>query len=260
MRKYIKFILIAIESAVIFILLWGNVVTLVKHIETMVLVDSFKAKGVLDEEKSTKSVKFYKIESDEELPTYLKYGDYIVPGNVGDILVSPKSLMYVSGNTVIDSFIVGILSWYAGGHAAIATGDYFSYDIGNANVYSNVESTGMEEGENPATLGGRIYWQNRENTEVIGLRCKTTKEERDELISMATSLVGDPYNYSFIFDIDNTSYCSDLIAKCYAKIGKNINKDSFATTIYDIIVSGDVYISYHHYFDSDNVKHIYYLG
>ena len=260
MRKYIKFILIALESAVIFILLWGNVVTLVKHIEKMVLVDSFKAKGVLDESKSTKYTKFYKIESDEELTSYVTYGNYIVPGNVGDILVSPDSLMYVTGNTILDSFIVGVLSWYAGGHCAIATGDYFSYDIGYANKYSNVESTGMEEDENPATLGGRIYWENRNDTEVIVLRAKTTKEERGELISMATSLVGDPYNYSFIFDIDNTSYCSDLIAKCYEKIGKNINKDSFATTIYDIIVSGDVYISYYHYFDSDGVKHIYYLG
>lgn len=260
MRKYLKFILIALESAVIFILLWGNVVTLVKHIEKMVLIDSFKAKAHLDEEKSTKTVKFYKIKSDEELPSYVSYNGYIVPGNVGDILVSPQSLMNVSGNSVLDSLITGILSWYAGGHAAIATGNYYSYELGYANNLMNVESTGMEPGENPATLSSRIYWEDRYKTEVIGLRCKTTKAERDELISIATSLVDDPYNYSFIFDIDNTSYCSDLIAKCYAKIGKDLNKDSFATTIYDIIVSGDVYISYYHYFDSDNVKHIYYLG
>ena len=260
MKKYLKFALIAIQSFVIFILLWGNLVTIVKHIEKMAIVDSFKGRAHLVEELSTSKTKFYKIDSDEELPAYTNYNGNIVPGYTGDILVSCESLMNVTGSSALNSLITGFISFYAGGHAAIATGDYGSYDIGKSNIYMNVESTGMGPDENPAILSDRFTWINRANTEVIGLRAKTTKEERNELMSMATSLVGDPYNYSFIFDTDNTSYCSDLITKCYQKIGINLNKDSFATTIYDIIVSGDVYVSYYHYYDSDEVKHIYYLG
>ena len=167
--------------------------------------------------------------------------------------------MDVSNNGFINTIVKSIISFYAGGHASLVIDEFRSFDCGYASSMYQVESTGIGSGTAPAILSDRsIEWQDRK--EVIGFRAKLTAEERIELISMATSFVDDPYNYSFIFDIDNTSYCSDLVAKCFKKVGVELNKDSFATTIYDIITSSDVYISYYHFIDDKGIKHIYYLA
>ena len=61
-----------------------------------------------------------------------------------------------------------------------------------------------------------------------------------------------------MLDTVNKSYCTDVISKSYRKVGINLNKDGFITTNLDILCSGDLYISYYHYY-KDDVKYIYYL-
>ncbi len=261
MKKILKFILITILTFALFIVIWATTISSVKHVIRDVLVENFKSRATLDEEASTKLVKYYKIESDEGLDAFITYGNTVIPGAIGDTIVSCESLMYVTSSNFLNSIITGIIGYYAGGHASIVTDKYYSYEIGKIDEYMNVESTGMGSGDTPAVVSNRIgEWNNISRKEVYVLRSKLTDEERRELVSMATSIIGDSYNYSFIFDIDNSSYCSDLVSKCYSKVGKKLNRDSFATTIYDIIVSSDMYLSYYHYFDSDGVKHIYYLA
>ena len=85
------------------------------------------------------------------------------------------------------------------------------------------------------------------------------KNERIKVISKAISMVGDPYNYAFIVDTQNKHYCSDLIMKSFSSIGINLNKDGFTTSVYDLVVSKDTYISYYHYYDHNDVRHVYYL-
>ena len=258
MKKYLKLIFFVIMSSVIFILIWATTVTLVKNIGKVVLVEQFKSRGVLVEEKSDSKTKFYRIPSDETRPTYLTAGSSIYPGTKGDILVTTQAVVG-TGLPFIGDFLNGFVGFYAGGHAALATTAYKDSDIALSDRTS-LEATGMREGENPATVFDRsaAWVYSYPYTEVIVLRVKMNEEEIDEVISKTASLIDDLYNFSFIFDTKNTSYCTDIISKGFSNKA-NLNKDGFATTIYDLICTSDTYISYYHYFDSDGVKHIYYL-
>lgn len=253
MRKFLKISLIIFRSILIFIAIGAVTTASVKNASKTVRVEDFKKKGVYQEDISSNKVKYYKIESDEELPAFSKINQQILPGSPGDILVSTQA-------TLINPLVSGLVSFFAGGHAAICLDSYSDFDI-TTNKNQTVEATGLGDGEMVASLFYKGYWTQPDPfTEVIGLRADISESQRKEVISLATSMLGDYYNYSFLFDTTNKKYCSDLVSVAYEKAGINLNKDSFTTNIYDIIVSKDVYISYYHYFDSNQVLHIYYLG
>lgn len=251
MRKILKIVLFILKSILIFIIVGAVSTATVKNFQKIMIVDEFKSRGIFEEEKSTDQIKFYRIPSNEERDSYTVVGNKIIPGVEGDILVSTQA-------TLINPFISSFVSFFAGGHAAICTDKYYDQDIYLDNDLS-IESTGLNEGDNPTTVFYRDYWTNdKPFTEVIGLRVKMTERERKEIISLASSIIGDPYNFSFLFDTVNKSYCSDLVSKVFAYIGVDLNKDNFTTSIYDLIVSNETYISYYHYFDN-GIKYIYYL-
>lgn len=253
MRKIIKLLLLLLKSIILFIVIGAVSTAAVKNTYKIILVEQFKKRGVYQEDISTASVKFYKIESTETLPTFIQKGNTVYPGGPGDILVSTQA-------TLVNPFISGFISFFAGGHAAICMDDYGDFQFHTTELDS-IEATGLGEGDNLSTVFNRSSWaEDNPFTEVIGLRVSMTESERMEILSLSASLLGDPYNYSFLFNTVNTSYCSDLISKVYRRIGVNLNKDDFTTSIYDLIVSGESYISYYHYFDSKGIKHIYYLG
>lgn len=254
MRKYVKWFFLIFKSILIFIVIGAVSTACVKNVYKEILIEQFKKKGIYQPDISTDNIKYYKIESNETYPVFIKNGDDVIPGNTGDILVSTQA--FLAG-----PFINGFVGFFAGGHAAFCMGNYSDFDF-SANETTSLEATGMEEDSNLSNLWEREYWAEYQNpfTEIIGLRVSMTDKERKEVVSAATSLLGDPYNYSFLFDTTNKSYCSDLVAKAFKKIGKNLNKDDFTTSIYDLIVSKDSYISYYHYFDSNGIKYIYYLG
>jgi hypothetical protein len=80
-----------------------------------------------------------------------------------------------------------------------------------------------------------------------------------DLAYIYVSVISPDYKQrTYVFDTVNKSYCSDIMYKAYRKVGINLNKDGFATTIYDLISSSDCYISYYHVY-KDDVKYIYYL-
>ena len=78
----------------------------------------------------------------------------------------------------------------------------------------------------------------------------------DKIIIKKCTVCGTPFRTSR----ENAKYCSDLISSGFSYIGRNLNRDSSTTSIYDLIVSPETYISYYHYFDGNGVKHVYYLG
>lgn len=253
MRKILKKLLFVLSSIFLLAIIWTFTTSTVKNVQKTILVEEFKDKGVFQKELSTEKIKFYKIESNEKKEAFISYDGIIYPGTVGDIIVS-------TNNKLVNPVIGGLLSYTVGGHACLVTKDYEDYQI-DLDDDTCIEAIGLNENNNVASVFPRDFWDNHPvYREVIGLRVKMSDEEIDELISYASTLVGDPYNYSFLFNTDESSYCTDIISKSFKKIGYNLNKDSFATTVYDLIVSSDTYISYYHYFDSEGVKHIYYLG
>lgn len=254
MKKIIKWILIGIETVFLFIAIGGISTAIVKNIYADVLIEQFKKKGTLDESKSTELTKVYPIESKEDRPTMQHIGSNYYPGDTGDILISLTSEIRIP---LIEQFI----SFFAGGHAAFVLGDYQDC-LEDVNHLDTIESTGLEAGDNTAAISDkRGYWVDASPyDEVICLRVKMNDRERKKVLSEAMALLGDPYNYAFIWDTDQKSYCSDLISKVFKKIDVNLNKDGFTTSVYDLLVSNESYISYYHYIDNNGVKHIYYLA
>ena len=257
MKKWLKYGLIFIGNILIFIIIWVLSVTVVKNVQKVVLVENFKKNCVYQEELSSDNIRYYKKESNETLETLvmLPNGDCI-PGNELDVVVSTKA-------TLINDFVSSAVTFFVGGHASIVCREYYDYYLDRyiMDNYNTIEATELYQGHNDVSVFDRFYWTYKEPfDEVSALRIKMTEKERDIITSYSASLIDDPYNTTFLFDTTNKSYCSDIVSKTFNKINKNLNKDGFVTTIYDLLVSSDCYISYYHYFDSNNVKHVYYLG
>lgn len=251
MKKIVKRILICIEVTILFICIGAITTAITKNIYASILIEQFKSQAEEDKINSTASTKLYKIESEETLPAFQKLGSTYYPGSAGDILISLKSEIKIP-------FVGEFISFFAGGHAALVVDEFSDYNISGNNQYV-MESTGFGDYTN-ATVNSKYYLTTNHNyNEVIGLRIKMTEDERVKVLASALSHIGDPYNYSFIYDTKNKSYCSDLVSKAYSSIGVDLNKDGFTTSVYDLLVSNDSFISYYHYFDSNGVKHIYYL-
>lgn len=253
MKNGMKKVFWAVESILIFLVLSALTTALTKNIYASVLIENFKSQGVFCPEKSTRQVYIYEVPSEEERPCYTMMGDTILPGAAGDILLSLNSEMDIP-------FVKEFVSFFAGGHATIVLDDYADGDV-FADEQMIAETTGLNPDCNLSVIDSKRYWASSiPYASMVGLRVRVTERERKKVISKAISLVGDPYNYLFIGNTTKTSYCSDLVSKAYASVGVNLNKDGFTTSVYDLVVSGETYISYYQYFDADGIRHIYYLA
>lgn len=222
------------------------------NLQTRVMVETFKSKAIYQEDISTSKIKYYCVESNEKTIDLLTSGDCI-PGQPGDILVSTEQ------NTIAP-IINDIISFYVGGHAGYLSGSYKDFEVSSSNN-SVVESTTTNGITDNVRLFSIADWQNNKYFKsVIGLRVRMTDQERQEVTSLITSYIDDPYNTSFIFNTVNKSYCTDLITKGFDYIGKDLNEDKFVVSVFDLIVSKYTYISYYHYYDTEGIKHVYYFG
>ncbi|MCM1130607.1 MAG: hypothetical protein NC310_01470 [Roseburia sp.] len=250
MKNIIKMILIGIETAVLFVVVGGLTSAITKTIYSNILIENFKSKAIFDEEASSDMLKVYVVPSNEERPTIEKVGKDYYPGNTGDILITLQSELTIP-------FIHEFVSFFAGGHAALVLGDYEDL-LDKTTSMNTVESSGLNDDLNLADTYSKTYFADYQHP-VIGLRVSLSLEERVKVLTRGLSLAGDPYNYSFLFDTDNKSYCSDLVAKAFNSVGVNLNKDGFTTSIYDLLISGETYMTYYRYFDNDGVEYVYYL-
>ena len=256
MRKIVKIVFLFIKCFILFIALWATTSSTVKNVEKLIYVEQFKSRGEYQDSISTNKIKFYKVaakdDEDSSREAFLSNGSTIYPGSKGDILVSTQA-------TLVNPIISGIVTYYVGGHATIVTDNFYDYQV-DSNKYGSVEATGLNPYDNRSVVSSRGYWTDNEPfTEVIGLRVNMSESEIKGVVADAMALVGDDYNYSFLFDTDKKSYCSDIVTKVFSQIDINLNKDSFATTIYDLIVADKTYISYYSYYEKD-VLNVYYLG
>lgn len=249
MRKILKLFLLILQSALLFILIGGTSYAVTKNTQKIIMVENFKSKGIYQENISSEYVKFYSIESNENKKAFREENGFIYPGFHGDILVSTQA-------TLINKFVSDFVSFYAGGHAAVCI-DYS--DKININSNMTIESSGVN-GDDEVKVFNKSYWIS-ENifTEVIGLRMNMTIEEENQFVDNVSDYIGFPYNYSFVFNTNNSVYCSDLVSRAAKPLGYNLNKDNGTTSIYDLIVSNDTYMFYYHYIDNEGIKHIYYL-
>jgi len=98
---------------------------------------------------------------------------------------------------------------------------------------------------------------------IIGLRVKnTTEEDRNKIIEYADAQLDKGYNYTFIFNRENTFYCTDLVSRSVKNAGININYDHFATTGNDMIISKNTYIFFLRetvIVDGEKVFNVYFL-
>ncbi len=250
MKKIIKYLLTCIEVSVLFVVVGGLTSAITKTIYADVLIENFKNKAIYNAEESTEMTKLYAIPSDETLPVKHQIGVEQYPGNAGDILITLTSELEIP-------FVHEFISLFAGGHAALVLGEYEDA-LDHVNELYTVESSGLNDDLNLADTCSKAYWT-RYKYPIIGLRVKMTEEERHRVIARGLALAGDPYNYSFLFNTKNKSYCSDLVAKAFASIGVNLNKDGFTTSVYDLLISGETYITYYRFIDAEGIQHIYYL-
>lgn len=260
LRFYLKAILIVLHFVILFILVWGLSLSTVKNIMTSVIINEFRNKGVLQEDISTSKVEYYKIESDNPLEeaSFTHYNSKFdgwpedIPGGKCDILASTEA-------TLLGPITSSFITYTVGGHAALSTSSYIDdkFMLSDDEI---IEATGMNDGDNPTVVSNKLYWINdRVYKSMMVLRTNITEEQKDEVLSYCSSFIGDPYNFSFLFNTKNQVYCSDIISRSFLKVGINLNKDGFQTTVYDLIVSSDSYLSYYHIFEN-GVKKIYYLG
>lgn len=252
MRKILKYAFFVITSILIFVFGSFAINAGTEQVIINSKISSFKKLGVLQEDISTNRIKYYKVSLENEEPGYIMQGKNMIPGNYCDIVTAKATFMF-------NEFMSAFKNFNVGGHAAIVTAPYADSKI-RINKYDSIEATGMEEGENVATISNRDYWNDLEIfNEVICYRAHLTEEQKDDIMSASCGHLGDPYNYSFTFDTLNKSYCSDLVSKSFSKAGIDLNKDGYWTTVWDIMVCPDLYITYYHYTE-DNIKYVYYVG
>ena len=190
-------------------------------------------------------------------------------------------------------FIHQFISYYFGGHAAIknennqfieAVGfpdsdetlwDIISHDGSLPHDYSvTVNKTSNNYFLNPRyrAEGSAFYdyFGSYYRKEFIGIRVKDiTESQINDAVAYADNQVDKSlYNFLFAADMEYKYYCTDLVARAYQDVmipeseqsnySKALNDDGFITSVNDIILSEQTYISF--YVEVvDEIVHIYYL-
>lgn len=262
--------------------------TVAETIKIKANIRKFTSLGVYQPDiRGDGKIRYYKVSRETWHPKEFERDPFFnddpsLPGAEGDIFVTRQApLASYPG-------VFEFVSFYFGGHAA-----YFGE---NNDIYETFGFYGSDEtlfgvikdgGENTyVQIEDSNYWLDpnyrHEGTpsydrfgtyyrkEWIGLRVKgVTKGEVKQVTSFMNVLVDNKaqYNHLFIFNTKDRYYCTDMMSRAYATITNsngeskyNLNNDGVATTVNDLILSKDTYISYYVTTDKDNVKHVYYIG
>ncbi len=180
--------------------------------------------AILDERKSNDFAKYYYKEDKD----YYKRKEHLNPGSFCDILVTLNSNTVPPFKDLIDLTI--------GGHVAIC-GMYYK-DQYFKMLESDTIDTTFNDDYKCVSLSPKAEWDDSflyPNYYI--LRVDLTEEQAYCVFNEAISMLGDPYNITFLLNTKNTHYCSDLVAKCFRKAHININPDFGATTVIDILAS-----------------------
>ncbi len=207
-------------------------------------------------------------------------------GQKGDMNATRLSPFPTAG--IIDTFI----TYYFGGHVALNNGEnQFIEAVGfpddDETIFDIIFHPGDEPHDYSVTVSlaynywlhprfrslehpdAKIYGQ-MYRTEFIGLRVKNvTQEQIDGAVSYGMDKVDhNLYNFLIFMDMKYKFGCTDLVSRAYQHVliepekqrnyAKALNDDGFITSVHDIILSKDTYITT--YVEViDEVVHIYYL-
>lgn len=208
-------------------------------------------------------------------------------GQTGDIFLSQESPF--PDRLFIHQFI----SYYFGGHAAIKNeSNQFIEAVGfpddDETLLDIIRHPGDQPHDYSVTVNktsGNYFLNPRHRTELnpfyedfgtyyrkefIGLRVKNiTEEQIAGAVAYADATVDkNLYNFLFFLDMEYKYYCTDLVSRAYQDVmvpveeqknyAKALNDDRFITSVNDIILSEESYISF--YVEIiDDIVHIYYL-
>ncbi|MCK9493019.1 MAG: hypothetical protein M0Q00_01480 [Acholeplasmataceae bacterium] len=248
-------------------------------------IKTFTSKGVLREDISTDTIKYYQVSRETYYPDEFERSafynnDLKYPGAEGDVLVTRQS-PFANKPGIYD-----FVTFYFGGHAAyigedntlfetsgiISSGDGF-FKILFQGSDSTTASTSSNYWLNPNYRNDKDPTYNAFGTyyrkEFVGLRIKgITSDEIKEVNEFMNHVVDiqAQYNFFFVFRTQNRYYCTDLISRGFETITNsngiqkyNLNTDLVATTVNDLILSEDTYISFYVKTDKNDVKHIYFI-
>lgn len=214
----------------------------------------------------------------------------VEPGQKGDILLTYGSpFPYIP---VLDPFV----SFMFGGHVSFVSDNnqiIESTGIGSSGlldfnlIWNVVNHKGYDETDEYGVSIQKTYnyWMVPYRTEInaeypyygeffrdefYAVRPKVEDiKQLDSIINASVDFAEDKvdkalYNYLFAFDTKYKFYCSDLVSRAYQSINNdlntnyNLNQDGFVTTVGDILLSDDVYITIYHETIKNEI-HIYYL-
>ena len=170
-----------------------------------------------------------------------KYGNPTL-GGVGDLFVMPQSRMDFI------PFSMEFITYLFGGHAGVvAPNNKLIEAMGGSSddMYVNENSTDL-------------FYEERT---VVGLRVKTSLENRYKAVESAKTLVGKAYNYLFVLNTKDHYYCTDICHRIFSKeFGQDLSLDTngFHVSSQDLIKSKDVFITYVKIVSGDET-HVYYL-
>ena len=214
----------------------------------------------------------------------------VKPGQKGDILITFESpFPYIP---IVDQ----VYGYWLGGHAAlVGEGDTIYQSTGidasgvlnigtmidvilhrgydETNKYGlSVEKTNnywmtpfRNETHSEYPYYGRFY-----RDEILTTRVKYDNDIiRDQVIDAAVAYTEDKvdrglYNYLFIIDTKYKYYCTDLITRAYSQVNQqfdttiNLDPDGLFPSMYDMLLSDDVYITMYKETKTDGI-HVYYL-
>ena len=248
-------------------------------------IKTFTSKGVLREDISTDTSKYYQVSRETYYPDEFERSSFYnndlkYPGAEGDILVTRQS-PFANKPGIYD-----FVTFYFGGHAAYVGEDNTLYETsGMIGPGSNLFKTLFQGSDSTIASTSSNYWLNPNfrndkdptynafgtyyRKEFIGLRVKgITSDEIKEVNEFMNHVVDieAQYNFFFVFRTQNRYYCTDLISRGFDTITYsngnqkyNLNSDLVVTTVNDLILSDDTYISFYVRTDKNNVKHIYFI-
>ena len=220
-----------------------TIVAFVENQQIKQLVNDFKSQATQCEYSAQYDMNFCKVVTQKKdiTPTfsYDPYGNLTI-GSRGDLLVSLQG--------AVSPLINWFLDFYIGGHAAIIDGaplDETDKPNEQGGVGSLIEITGLEPKlEDNVIQYGYNDWliDTFLRNHFIALKVIAKIKQRIKAMQKAESMLGEPYNYTFVFNTKKTHYCSDILSKVYAVVDKDLNEDGFVTTVQDIITSQDTSI------------------
>lgn len=253
MKKRFKFLHKIILTMILSTAIYFIIFALVENASTSCMIKSFKNECTeYVEEMSNDKQKFYTVSRGTNRPSFTKNSVGAVnPGAPLDVIVKLESTYDIP-------FVTQFINFFIGGHAALCCDTYNKDGLVLNNNYL-IEAT-YNSAHDDVFVCSKAYWEYISFTErYLVLRVKNlTDDDRAKVLEKAVSMIGDKYNLSFIFNTHKYHYCSDLITKCFRVVNRNTNYDGFATTIFDLVMSGDVEIVGYKEYDRETKISSYY--